>query len=158
MIARILVGVLLALTLSACAATPGKITQDKVVPALDLVNGVALEGYDPVAYFESNEPQRGRADLSYRWQGAEWRFANAERRAAFAADPVRYAPQYGSYCAYAVSRGTTAHGDPKVWAIVDGRLYLNNNSFAMLLWNQDRAGNINAANRNWPLLPKQPLQ
>jgi hypothetical protein len=151
---------LAALTLSlfdGCAATPGRVTQTRPVPALDAAHSLALEGYDAVAYFETGQPQRGVAEFSYPWQGASWRFASAARRAAFAADPRRYAPQYGSYCAYAVSRGITAHGDPQVWAIVDNRLYLNNNRFAQQLWNEDRPGNIAAADQNWPLLPKLPV-
>jgi YHS domain-containing protein len=149
---------LLALSLTACAATPGRIKQDQPVPALEVRAGLALEGYDAVAYFDGGEPLAGTTQFTHQWQGATWRFASAAHRAAFAAAPERYAPQYGNYCAFAVSRGTTAHGDPKLWAIVDNRLYLNNNRFAQQLWNEDRTGNISAADQNWPLLPKTPLQ
>ena len=146
----------LTIALTACAATPGKIKREAPVPALDTQAGLALEGYDPVAYFDSGAPLKGAMAFTYSWQGATWRFATAAHRAAFAATPERYAPQYGGYCAYAVSRGTTAHGDPGVWAVVGDRLFLNNNRFAQQLWNQDRAGNISAADVNWPLLPKLP--
>jgi hypothetical protein len=148
----------MALILIACAATPGRIKQVKSVPTLDVQAGLALAGYDVVAYFDGGEPRLGSAHFTRQWQGAAWRFASAAHRDAFSAAPERYAPQYGNYCAFAVSRGTTAHGDPKVWVIVDNHLYLNNNRFAQKLWDEDRAGNISAADQNWPLLPKSPLQ
>jgi len=147
---------LLAIALMACAATPGRVHSTRPVPALETRDGVALEGYDAVAYFESDRPQRGSAEFSYGWRGASWWFASAAHRDAFAAHPERYAPQFGGYCAYAVSRGLTAHGDPNVWAIVGDKLYLNNNRFAKQLWDQDRPGNISAGEQNWPLLPKLP--
>ena len=80
-------------------------------------------------------------------------FASAE----FMREPERYAPQYGGYCAYATAHGFIARGDPEQWAIVDHKLYVNNNEFAMALWDQDRAGHIIAADVNWPLIPKFPL-
>lgn len=143
--------------LSACAATPGRISRTTPVDEIDNHHGLALKGYDPVAYFSDGRPIEGDASISYRWYGADWRFASTEHRDAFAADPVRYAPQFGGYCAYAVSRGTTADGDPQQWALVDGRLYVNNNALAQKLWNQDRPGNIEAGVVNWPLIPKRQL-
>jgi YHS domain-containing protein len=144
--------------IAGCAATPGRVKVDKPVPALDAPKALAIDGYDAVSYFEMATPTPGSPQYNYRWQGVEWRFASGAHRDSFAASPERYAPQYGNYCAYAVSRGTTAHGDPNVWAIVENKLYLNNNRFAQELWNQDRPGNIVAADQNWPLLPKQPAQ
>jgi len=148
---------ILAAILSACAATPGRISQTTVVDAVDNQHGLALQGYDPVAYFADGKPTAGSVAISYRWQGAAWHFSSAQHRDAFAADPLRYAPQFGGYCAYAVSRGTTAEGDPKQWAVVDGKLYVNNNPLAQKLWNQDRPGNIEAGVINWPLIPKRPV-
>lgn len=144
--------------LAACAATPGRVRQSRPVAALDAVHGLALEGYDAVSYFASHQAQPGLASNAFRWQGAEWRFASAAHRDAFAAAPERYAPRYGNYCAFAVSRGTTAHGDPRLWAIVDDKLYLNNNRYAQELWDRDRSGNIAAGDQNWPLLPKVPAR
>ena len=144
--------------LSACVATPGRVKQTKAVAALDAKHGLALEGYDTVSYFDGNNAQLGVAAIAYRWQGAEWRFASTAHRDAFAAAPERYAPKYGNYCAFAVSRGTTAHGDPRLWAIVDDKLYLNNNRYAQELWDRDRIGNIAAGDQNWPLLPKLPAR
>lgn len=142
---------------AACSATPDKVSQTKPVESLNLRQGVALKGYDPVAYFAEGAPAVGDPAISYRWQGAAWLFSTAAHREAFIADPARYAPQYGGYCAFAVSRGTTADADPGQWAIVDGKLYVNNNAFAKKLWDQDRPGNIEAGDSNWPLIAKYPV-
>ena len=141
----------------ACAATPGKVVQSRPVDELNLQQGVALKGYDPVSYYSDGAAAVGDPAISYQWQGATWLFSSAEHRESFEADPAHYAPQFGGYCAFAVSRGTTADADPHQWAIVDGKLYVNNNAFAKKLWDQDRPGNIVAADTNWPLIPKQPL-
>src|SRR5262245_15678225 len=96
--------------------------------------GVALKGYDPVAYFTENKPVKGLSEFAYEWMGAEWYFSSAANRELFMANPEKYAPQYGGYCAYAVSRGHTADISPNNWKIVEGRLYLNNGWFAEKLW------------------------
>jgi YHS domain-containing protein len=142
--------------ITACAATPGKVSQTRPVDELNLQHGVALKGYDPVAYFAEGAAENGNAANSYQWQGATWLFSTPEHREAFMADPAHYAPQFGGYCAFAVSRGTTADADPHQWAIVDGKLYVNNNAFAKKLWDQDRPANIVAGDANWPLIPKRP--
>ncbi len=148
---------LVSVVVAACAATPGQVSQTEPVDELNLQHGVALKGYDPVAYFTGAEPVAGNPAISYRWEGATWLFSDEGHRKAFITDPAHYAPQYGGYCAFAVSRGTTADADPHQWAIVDGRLYVNNNAVAKKLWDQDRPGNITAGNLNWPLIPKRPL-
>ena len=84
------------------------------------------------------------------YDGAVWRFASAENREAFAANPVQYAPQYGGYCAWAVSQGYTASTDPEAWRIVDGKLYLNYSRSVQQKWEQDIPGNITAGDANWP--------
>jgi len=145
------------LGLAACAATPGHVYQERPVDEINNEHGLALRGYDPVAYFNEHKPVVGDATINSTWKGATYRFASAENRDAFLADPERYAPRFGGYCAYAVSRGTTANGDPHQWAIVNDRLFLNNNPLAMTLWNEDRRGNIHAGAENWPLIAKQPL-
>lgn len=148
---------LMFLGLAACAATPGRVHQSKQVDEINNQRGLGLQGYDPVAYFKEGKPLVGDAAITSTWHGATYRFASTENRDAFLADPDMYAPQFGGYCAYAVSRGTTANGDPHQWAIVNDRLFLNNNAFAMTLWNQDRPGNIEAGGKNWPLISKRPL-
>ncbi|NBB89902.1 MAG: hypothetical protein GVY23_01695, partial [Spirochaetes bacterium] len=89
--------------------------------------GVAIDGYDPVAYFVEGRARRGSSELSMSWSGATWHFAEAEHRDAFAADPARYAPAYGGYCAWAASRAKIAPVDPRAWHIENGRLFLNYN-------------------------------
>lgn len=117
--------------------------------------GVALGGYDAVAYFTEGRPIEGRAEISHEWNGATWRFASEERRERFRADPEKYAPQYGGFCAYAVSKGYTADIDPEAWKIVDGKLYLNYDLEVQKLWEQDVPGNIRKADENWPRIERE---
>ena len=152
-----IVTLLLSIVVVACSQTPAKVWQTEAVEDLNLEKGVALRGYDAVAYFTEDEAVMGDPAISYQWQGATWQFSSVEHRTKFAADPARYAPQFGGYCAFAVAQGTTADGDPQQWAIVKDRLYVNNNPVAKRLWDQDRHGNIVLADRNWPLIPKKPL-
>ena len=112
--------------------------------------GRAIRGYDPVAYFREGRAREGASDVEAEWNGATWRFVSEENRAAFLADPEAYAPQYGGWCAYAVSQGRTASVEPDQWAIVDGKLYLNYNAEIKATWDRDRAGYIAKADANWP--------
>ncbi|MDP6390422.1 MAG: YHS domain-containing (seleno)protein [Alphaproteobacteria bacterium] len=112
--------------------------------------GVAIEGTDPVAYFTEGRPIEGSKDFAHNWKGAEWRFTSAVNRDAFKADPGRYAPRFGGYCAFAVSRGYTASIDPEAWSIVGGRLYLNYSKSVKRQWQEDIPGNIALGERNWP--------
>lgn len=113
-------------------------------------SSLAVSGFDPVAYFVEGKPVEGRADLEYEWNGATWRFASEDNLAAFIADPMAYAPQYGGYCAWAVSQGYTASSDPQAWRIVDNKLYLNYSKDVQKRWKGDIPGNIAKADRNWP--------
>jgi hypothetical protein len=120
-------------------------------PPVNLSRGqLALRGYDAVAYWTDGRAVRGAAALEHRWNGAVWRFSTVANRDAFAKDPARYAPEFGGYCAYAVSRGYTADGDPNAWRIVDRRLYLNYSKRVQALWEQDIPGNIANGRNNWP--------
>jgi YHS domain-containing protein len=112
--------------------------------------GTAIEGYDPVAYFEEGKPVEGDSDYTHDWMGATWYFASAANRDLFAADPEKYAPQYGGYCAWAVANGYTAKIDPQAWAVVDDKLYLNYSLDVQKQWQQDVPGNITKADGNWP--------
>jgi len=112
--------------------------------------GVAVDGTDVVAYFNAGKPVSGKRSLTHEWNGVTWRFSSAANRDAFAADPEAYAPQYGGYCAYAVSEGYTASTTPKAWRIVDGKLYLNYSLSVKKLWEEDIPGRIAAADANWP--------
>ena len=111
---------------------------------------LALQGYDAVAYWTSRQPMKGSASFEHRWNGAVWRFSTAENRDQFVKEPARYAPEFGGYCAYAVSRGYTADVDPNAWRIVDGRLYLNYSKRVQKLWEEDVPGNIAKGRQNWP--------
>ena len=113
-------------------------------------SNVAVGGYDVVSYFTENRPVRGTEQFKIIHRGAEYRFASAEHLATFRANPDRYAPQYGGYCAWAVSQGYTAPGNPNNWRIVDGRLYLNYNAEIQRRWEGDIPGFIRNANTNWP--------
>lgn len=111
---------------------------------------LAVKGYDVVAYVTESKAVAGRAEFEYRWNGAIWRFASAAHRDTFSRDPEMYAPRFGGYCAWAVSRGYTADTDPEAWRIVDGKLYLNYSKRVQRMWEQDVAGNIAKGQANWP--------
>ena len=117
-------------------------------------NGIALKGYDVVAYFQHSRPVKGSSQFIFQWMDATWQFSSAQNRDLFAADPQRYAPQYGGYCAYAVSHGRTASVNPEAWRIIDGKLYLNHDKLVHKLWERDAPGHIQKADKNWPDLHK----
>jgi hypothetical protein len=112
--------------------------------------GRAIRGYDAVAYFADGQPQPGSAAFSHDWKDAVWLFASAAHRDAFKADPERYAPQFGGYCAYAITKGHVLEARPEVWSIVDDKLYLNLGPGAQSRWREDVPGNIARATNNWP--------
>jgi YHS domain-containing protein len=87
-------------------------------------SGIALKGYDPVAYLSDNKPVKGSSEYAYDWRGATWQFASAENRDRFASDPESLAPQFGGFCSFAVSKGFTADVSPDAWHVERGRLYL----------------------------------
>ena len=125
--------------------------------ALEPVNksffgGLAGHGTDVVGYFSDGKVVAGSGDFETTWNGATWRFASAAHRDLFVAAPERYAPQYGGYCAWAVSQGYTADGDPESWKIVDGKLYLNYNREIQQRWEADIPGLVTKADANWPKL------
>jgi YHS domain-containing protein len=147
-LAKLAAPVVLVLAALAAAAPAGALS-----PVNErMLGGVALDGYDPVAYFTVGKPVEGSKEHAAEWNGATWRFASAENRAKFLAAPERYAPQYGGYCAWAVAHGYTADTDPEAWTIVDGKLYLNYSVEVMAKWKLDVPGFIAQANRNWPKL------
>ena len=116
---------------------------------------VAIEGYDPVAYFTDGRPVRGSPAFSFRFDEAVYYFANAEHQKMFAADPDRYAPQYSGYCAAALSEGFKATVDPESWAISNGKLYVFNSKRGLALFADDPAGIITKADANWAGLKTQ---
>ena len=112
----------------------------------------ALQGYDPVTYFTSDRPQRGRPDFTAIHAGATYMFVSKENAALFSADPQKFAPQFGGHCAYAASRGYKAPGSPTDYQIVDGKLYLNFNAAVHKQWQEDVRANIDMGHRNWKVL------
>lgn len=145
---RAAIAALMLLGLIAPLASPAAAAQDAVYTGR--FSDLAVSGYDAVAYFDQGKPVEGSGDFEYDWNGATWRFASAANRDAFKADPARYAPQYGGYCAWAVSQGYTASTDPEAWRIVDGKLYLNYSKGVQKTWEQDIPGFIASADGNWP--------
>ncbi len=116
--------------------------------------GVAIKGYDPVAYFREGKPVKGISQYAHPFQGATFWFSSAENRDLFTQSPDKYAPQYGGYCSWAVSQGYTADIDPEAWRIVDGKLYLNYSKSVQQRWEQNIPQRIQDADRNWPSLHK----
>jgi YHS domain-containing protein len=125
-------------------------------PKSDPVNhtktGIAIQGYDPVAYFTDSKPLKGDARFSYAWRGATWQFASAEHRDLFAKDPEHYAPQFGGYCAYGVSENHAVDIDPEAWKIIEGKLYLNYSQRIKADFLKDPTARIQRADQNWPNL------
>jgi YHS domain-containing protein len=124
--------------------------------ATDLINqssdGIAIRGYDTVAYFTDAKAVKGSDEFSYTWLGATWYFASAKHRDLFASDPVRYAPQYGGYCSDAMVDGFTANANPEAWRIVEGKLYLNASQAALLEWERNTAEEIERADFQWRVI------
>ncbi|OEE32599.1 YHS domain protein [Vibrio sp. V09_P4A23P171] len=115
----------------------------------------ALSGYDTVAYFTEGEPVKGSSDFSTLYKNAQWYFSSKENLELFLNNPNQYAPQYGGYCAWAISeKNDFAPGDPNQWAIVDGKLYLNYDKKIKTLWDANQAVHIQQADKNWPNLIK----
>jgi len=141
------------LTLTMAAALPVF-----AAPEADPVNkdasGVAIKGYDPVAYFTQSKPVKGSSAFTHQWRNATWWFASAEDRDEFARAPEKYAPQYGGYCAYGVSQNHTAPIDPEAWTIIEGKLYLNYSKGVKKTWSESIPKYVEDANKNWPGLHK----
>ncbi len=116
---------------------------------------VAIKGHDPVAYFKDSKPVKGSKEFEYEWNGAKWRFSSQEYLEAFKASPETYAPQFGGYCAWAVSQGYKANIDPTQWTVVEGKLYLNYNKKIQKQWLGDRDNLIRKGEENWPSVQKK---
>ena len=112
-------------------------------------NGAALSGHDPVAYFVDGKPVAGQVTLRHQHEGSTFLFSTPANRDAFVANPAKYAPQYGGYCAFGVSRGYKADIDPSAFTIVGGKLYLNYNRQVQQDWLKDVPGFIAKADSRW---------
>ena len=119
-------------------------------PEVYAEGGIAVDGTDVVGYFTDGAPIAGDPAITHDYMGVSWQFSTQANRDAFAADPAAYAPQYGGYCAYAVSQGYTASTVPEAWSIVDDKLYLNFSTRVRRRWARDIPGHIALADANWP--------
>lgn len=114
------------------------------------LGNLAVEGYDPVAYFTENAAVKGSKEFQWEWMEANWRFSSEENLNAFKLEPEKYAPQYGGYCAWAVSNNYTAGIDPEQFTVLDGKLYLNYNAEVQTMWTAERDERIKLADEYWP--------
>ena len=129
---------------------------DKMMTKIDKnMDGVAIKGYDPVAYFTDKKAEMGNEMHSAMWMGAKWQFKREANKMMFEKNPEKYAPQYGGYCAYGVGVNSLFSTDPTVFTIEDGKLYLNKNKDVGMKFNEDVKGNIAKAEKNWPMLNKE---
>ena len=117
-----------------------------------LLSNTGAGGYDTVAYFEEGKPVKGSSRFATEHLGATWRFSSEENLKQFLANPERYVPAYGGYCAWAVSQGYLAKGDPQHWSIRDGRLFLNYNRAVQTSWLENPDELIVKGDANWPTL------
>ncbi|MEM1315586.1 MAG: YHS domain-containing (seleno)protein [Pseudomonadota bacterium] len=122
----------------------------------DAAKSIAINGYDPVAYHTVGEPVQGSADFKAEHDGAVYKFSSAENLATFQADPARYAPAYGGWCATGASKGKKIPTQPTLFEVVDGRLYLNSSEPAHNLFMDDRPGTISTADANWARIESTP--
>ena len=139
-----MIGVGLALATLAGAA--------KAETEININDGYAVHGYDVVAYFTKGRPTKGSDEFQATYDGATYRFASAEHRDIFTADPAKFAPQYGGYCAFGTAMGRKFDGDPNAWKVVDDKLYLNLNKNVQERWLSDVPGFIRGADNNWPVI------
>jgi hypothetical protein len=121
-------------------------------------SGIALDGYDPVAFFTEHRPVHGDPGITGTHQGATYLFASEEHRNAFEKNPDKYVPQYGGYCAYGVAVGALFPVDIDTWQVRNGKLYLNLNPEILKAFNNDFEGNVTKADKNWPDLAKKQVR
>ena len=123
--------------------------QGKSLQNLDK-SGIAIQGYDPVAFFTQNRPVKGLPEFESQYQGARYLFASADDKAAFDANPAKYEPQFGGFCAYGVSKGKTVPVKIEAFQIVNGRLLMQYDLDIKKEFNKDTQGNLQKADQNWP--------
>ena len=112
-------------------------------------NGIAIKGYDPVAYFLQSKAMEGKEEFTYEWSGSKWKFVSEANLNSFKAAPEKYAPQFGGFCAYGCSENHKSPTDPNAWTIVNNKLYLNYNLKVKEMWIKDTASRIPAAVAYW---------
>lgn len=125
--------------------------QSKSLVNLDK-NGIAIQGYDPVAFFTQNRPVKGVPQFESKYNGARYLFATADDKAMFDANPAKYEPEFGGFCAYGASKGHTAPIKIEAWQIVNGRLLMQYDLGVKKEFNKDQQGNLQKADKNWPAI------
>ncbi|MBT5928202.1 MAG: YHS domain protein [Verrucomicrobia bacterium] len=113
-----------------------------------------IDGYDPVVYHLQKKATLGSKKYTFEWKGAQWLFSSAKNRALFQKEPLKYAPQYGGYCAWAAAQGKLADTDPKLFDFYEGKLYLNYNHKTRLDWRLDKKNMVEKGNKLFPSLIK----
>ena len=121
---------------------------------MPIAQAAGLNGYDPVSYFADDKPVKGSSTMTAEFRGEKYRFSSARNLDAFIANPEKYLPQYGGYCAWAVAQGQLAPGDPAVAKAVNNKLYFNVNRDIAARWEKDIPGFIQSADANWPKIKK----
>ncbi|MFB2553486.1 YHS domain-containing (seleno)protein [Ensifer soli] len=126
-----------------------------VTGEINTTKGIAISGYDAVAYFTEEKPVKGSEAYSVTYKDADYLFSSAQNRDAFSASPETYLPQYGGYCAYGTAAGYKAPIDPSAFTLEGGKLYLNYSKSIQKTWRQDMSGYIRKADDNWPTVKAQ---
>lgn len=114
--------------------------------------GIAIEGYDPVAYFKEGKPQKGNPEFTTKWKGATWQFSSAQNRDLFSSNPEAYSPQFGGHCANGLSEGHKVSGNPKIWRLINGKLYFFFAERGRERWASNTDQWISDAQANWEKL------
>ncbi|GAA0406716.1 YHS domain-containing (seleno)protein [Cocleimonas flava] len=122
---------------------------------IDSSNGLAIHGYDPVAYFSDSKPVEGKQEYTLDYKGNKWAFASEKNKQAFVENPEAFIPQYGGHCAYAAGKNAIANTDPFAWTIHNKKLFLNYSIGTRELWLKDKEAHIASADGYWPSLMKQ---
>lgn len=120
-------------------------------------NGLAIAGYDTVAYHTIDAAAKGKPEYEYVWGGAKWLFSNAENRDRFAAAPEAYAPEYGGFCSWSISENNLMEADPNAWKLIDGKLYLIQSETVKKNWEKNQANLIEKGNKNWLTINKDQM-
>ena len=150
---KILVGLVFiaALAAAAYAFNPFAEKAEGVINTLG-TDGIAIKGYDPVAYFSQGAPHKGKPEFTVEYKGAKWQFASAENKALFEANPEKYEPAYGGYCAYGVAQNALVKIEPDAWSIRNDKLYLNYDQNIQKRWSEKPDSYIEQADKIWPEL------
>lgn len=146
---------LMAFIVTSCGLIPTQVSSSIEAVNVDETT-LAIKGYDPVAYFTKNTPTKGNSQFAANYDGATYWFSSAKHQKMFTSEPSKYAPQYGGYCAYGVSKGYKYDIDPEAFAVVDGKLYLNLNKKVQNIWSNDKQALIVDANGYWTNIEKTP--